>query len=287
MIKKANAQVIDPVISISDWQKIHGSKTFTGSKQASDTILDLKQHSRYLLSHCTIMASVMTEESPNDYLIKPETAQFVNSNHDSWENELLRQTYHGFRGAFCFEEHSQRRDEAKGHILDAVLRKVMVAPPDIWVYLVDILVATDLAHTRLINRIKSGDLNAMSMGCVTQFVTCSFCGKRVDDNTEPCSHLRFQKGTLINDEDGVPRIVSEICGHRSDPDSVKFIEASWVKVPACTLALLRSTVSEEWIGPKTPYTAAIEKRANKVAGKRNFHSLNLELSRSKAEMRGF
>ena len=35
---------------------------------------------------------------------------------------------------------------------------------------------------------------------------------------------------------------------------VKFVEASWVATPAFPGAAKRSIVSEEWVGPKTPYT---------------------------------
>ena len=68
--KQAGAVLAEPVISMQDWEKLHGRRSF-GVKTASlEKIAD--EQSRYLLSHCTIMSSVMTEADPEDYLIKPE-----------------------------------------------------------------------------------------------------------------------------------------------------------------------------------------------------------------------
>ena len=59
MFKKfANAELKEPTITIPDWGKMYGHvfgrKTASISKIAADT-------SKYMLSHATIMASVMTE----------------------------------------------------------------------------------------------------------------------------------------------------------------------------------------------------------------------------------
>jgi hypothetical protein len=93
------------------------------------------------------------------------------------------------------------------------------------------------------------------MGCVTDLVICSYCGQRVTDNGNYCSHLQYNKGSFLPDEDGIPRRVAELCGHRSLPNGgVKFIEASWVAIPAFPGASLRTIISTEWEGPKTAYT---------------------------------
>lgn len=212
MFKKlATGEISDPIISVQQWDALHGRKfghkTAAFNKLAGNT-------SKYLLSHVTIMASVQTEEEPYDYLIKPECSYLVNNNDDGWENEVLKLSYRSFVGAFNFLEHYQNSKAAKGHIIDSVLRKIQITPES-FVYFVDLLVATDLAHEDLVSKIRNEKLRYLSMGCVTDLVICSYCGKKVVDSNDFCQHLQYNKGQFIPDEDGVPRRVAELCfpGH--------------------------------------------------------------------------
>ena len=252
--KTANAEVVD-LISINNWEQMHGTRSF-GTKTASLQKIAADQ-SRYLLSHCTIMASVAVEQEPFDYLIRPSSSHLVNNNDDAWSNEVLQMSYRSFVGAFNFVEHFQNSKFAKGHILDSVLRKIKLGPEgEDWVYFCDILVATDLNHDKLVNDIRSGSTRYLSMGCVTDLVICSFCGAHVTDQSTYCHHLNYNKGQFLIDEDGISRRVAELCGHKSLPHGgVKFVEASWVATPAFPGASKRSIVSDEWTGPKTPYTS--------------------------------
>ena len=249
--KTATAELAD-IISMQSWEKMHGgrpagSKTATSAKVAAD-------QSKYLLSHCTIMASVAVEDEPFDYLIKPEASAFVNQNNDCWSTEVLQLSYRSFVGAFNFVEHFQNSKASKGHILDAVLRKIHLAP-DVVIGYVDILVATDLSHESLVTDIRSGKTKYMSMGCLTDLVICSFCGARCTEQHTYCKHLLYNKGEFLFDEGGVPRRIAELCGHKSLPfGGVKFVEASWVATPAFPGAAKRSIVMDEWLGPKSPYT---------------------------------
>ncbi len=257
--KQAGAVLAEPVISLKDWEKLHGRSSF-GHKTASLAKVADDQ-TRYLLSHCTIMSSVMTEEV-EDWLIKPECSHLCNNNDDAWTNEVLALSHKSFIGAFNFVEHYQNSAHSKGHILDAILRKIQIAGPEVWVYFCDILVATDMDHEKLVTDIRGGDIRYLSMGCVTDLVICSFCGQEVADNSAYCNHLMFQKGTFIEDESGVMRRVAELCGHKSMPHGgVKFVEASWVATPAFPGAALRNIVAEGWMGPKTPYTAASSEKS--------------------------
>lgn len=288
--KIANAVLAEPLISLGDWDKIVGKKQAFGHKTASMKKIAADQ-SKYLLSHCTIMSSVMTEESPYDYLVKPEASIYVNNNQDAWTNEVLKLSYKTFVGAFNFLEHFQNSKHAKGHILDAVLRKVTIAP-GVWVYYCDILVATDLIHESLITDIRSGKHKYMSMGCVTDLVICSFCGAHVTDTSTYCTHLQWQKGTFMPDDDGIPRIISELCGHQSLPGGgVKFVEASWVGTPAFPGAVNRGTVLDGWTGPATAYTAKIssvggfQKAASDLYVNNELPNNNLESARISADLR--
>lgn len=261
--KVANAVVTD-IISMNAWEKMHGTRSFRLKTAAAAQIH--QEQSKYLLTHATIMCSVMTEPEPFDFLIRPESSIYVNRNLDAWTNEVLKLSYRTFVGGFNFLEHYQNSKAAKGHILDAVLRKVSLTP-DVFVYYVDILVATDLKHAQLVADIRDEKMKYMSMGCLTDLVICSFCGARCVEQDHYCAHLRYNKGDYLFDEDGVPRIVGELCGHKSLPGGgVRFVEASWVGTPAFPGAAKRSVIVEEWNGPKTPYTfSAPESRMAKVA----------------------
>jgi hypothetical protein len=252
--KFANAEVID-VITAQAWERMQGKRSFRHRTAAASEIVAAQ--TKYILSHCTIMASVHCEEDPFDYLIRPESSALVNNNQDAWENTVMALSYGSFRGAFNFVEHYQNSKASKGHIIDAILRKVHLSPT-VWVYYVDLLVATDLAHTELVADIRSGKTKYMSMGCLTDLVICSFCGARCTDPDTYCDHLLYNKGEFLFDEGGVPRRVAELCGHKSLPNGgVVFAEASWVKVPAFPGAAKRSIVHDEWLGPATKYTTHV------------------------------
>lgn len=136
-------------------------------------------------------------------------------------------------------EHLQLLEESKGRIIDAVARDV-----DGNVY-IDILVATDRAHEKLVRDIEAGDTTTLSMGCSIDFSVCTKCGNVAVDETEFCAHIKFQKGSTFTDESGVQRLIAELCGHHSvDPTGgVRFIEASWVGVPAFKGAVLRNVLT--------------------------------------------
>lgn len=81
--------------------------------------------------------------------------------------------------------------------------------------------------------------------CQVSYTQCSKCGNVAEDETQLCSHVRFQKRNNFLDPLGKQRIIAELCGHWSEPGSVKFIEASWVANPAFTGAVLRNILTPE------------------------------------------
>lgn len=134
-------------------------------------------------------------------------------------------------------EHVQIPELSKGKILDAVARDLGDT-----VY-IDILVATDKRHTDLIADIMSQKLSTMSMGAIIKFSLCSKCGNYAVDETDLCTHIRYQKGTTFISETGEELRVGELCGHHSEPDSLHFIEASWVETPAFEGAVTRTILN--------------------------------------------
>jgi hypothetical protein len=282
--KTANAIVREPVLSPHDWENAWGGLDFhiPLSPEAKGFWKTASSaQSKYLLSHCTIMSSVATEEEPYDYLIRPASAHLVNNNDDAWSNDVMKMSHRTFVGAFNFVEHFQNSKYAKGHIIDSILRKIhLTQDPRDSVYFVDILVATDLSHKKLATDIRNGKVKYLSMGCVTDLVICSFCGQKVADAGSYCHHLQFSKGAFLPDDDGVPRRIAELCGHKSLPGGgVRFVEASWVQTPAFPGAVKRSIVSEEWIGPATQYTRQVaasgEEFAKAASENDNYQGLNV------------
>lgn len=134
-------------------------------------------------------------------------------------------------------EHVQVPELSKGKIIDAVARDLGDT-----IY-IDILVATDRKHKQLIKDIESGKVNAMSMGCSIAYSRCSKCGNVAAEEEDLCDHIRHEKGNYFIDEQGIKRLISELCGHSSDKESVTFIEASWVANPAFKGAVLRQVLN--------------------------------------------
>lgn len=89
--------------------------------------------------------------------------------------------------------------------------------------------------------------------CVAEILQCSRCGHESLDDNDECEHVRHQLGEYFKDENGVRRIVAELCGRSyidpvtgkrvGDPTSVRFIEASWVESPAFRGAVINHLVS--------------------------------------------
>ena len=208
---------------------------------------------KYLLTHCTACCGVQTEQSP-DWYIKPEFTedphnQYINNNGDGWTNEMLFVCYKTFIGGHNYYNHIQDPAQSKGRIIDAVCRKVVLAnegkEDEIFTYYVDLLVATNSKHADIIKRIENGELTTLSMGCLTAYTTCSQCGHKAITEEELCSHIRYNKRSYFTDENGQQRLVAELCGSLdgSDPESVTFIEISWVEIPAFAGAVTRNTLA--------------------------------------------
>lgn len=229
---------------------------------------------KYLFSHCSIVASVDTEE--NGYWLKPACNELVNSNGNAWTNKVLLATFKTFIGAENYLEHCQVPELSKGKILDAVLRPLEYVDKEgrkANIYYCDILVATNRKHGSLVKKIAGGELTTMSMGCTCNHVTCSQCGRVIEGDNDNCKHISNELGGKFADKNGVLRVTSELCGRTiknkdgevvGDPKSVFFIEASWVANPAFTGAVLNHYVSDikdlkvaskyaEWSSKKLAY----------------------------------
>jgi hypothetical protein len=73
-----------------------------------------------------------------------------------------------------------------------------------------------------------------------KYSQCSQCGRIAEDDTQACKHVRFFKNNYFYDPNGEKRIIAELCGRSEDPDSCKFMDASWVRKPAFEGAVLRN-----------------------------------------------
>jgi hypothetical protein len=260
-LKFAKAKLQKPGIKFEEWDALRRTALSPApdfQKRTAKTILNEYDPSRYMLSHATIVASVNVVDASAplgrhfiegfevnrrypDYYVTPETTQYVNNNNDAFERKLLLASFKTFIGAQSYVEHVQIPEMSRGRIVDAAARDVGDS-----IY-IDILIANDLRHAPLIRSIKSGQLGTLSMGCSTSSTTCTKCGNVANDETQLCACIRFFKGSEFLDESGVKRKVAELCGHYSDPTSVKFIEASWVANPAFKGAVIRNIISAEEI----------------------------------------
>ena len=281
MIKTANAAVLHTGWTREQWDKIRRESRSSRIRTAEvdQRLLGRFDPARYLLTHCTIVASVDVQDSPlplgrfdrvgralspgvvldslrsfvgkpvidrryHDFLVTPETAKYVNDNGDAWERRQLLGTFRTFIGSPNYVEHVQVPELSKGVIVDAVARDIGES-----VY-VDILVATDRKHKDLVLSISRNEMNTLSMGCHVEFTICTHpgCGNVAFDDDQLCDHAKRQKGKNVTDEDGISRIVCELCGHRDAENSNVYIEASWVGNPAFSGAVRRSILAPVEIG---------------------------------------
>jgi len=266
MLKYGNASLVQASVAPNDWTDRVYKDACTGNQcklKTAKKVVAKYSPDKYLLSHVTIIASVDTDlADPKDpksgYLIKPEFSKLINNNGDAWTKQVLINSYRSFIGGENYLEHVQIPELSKGKIIDAVPREIVIGKDkegkELTSLYIDILVATNRKHDELVRQIQSNELNSLSMGCMIKYSICSRCGNRAVDDTEACNHVRFQKNNTFFDDNGVQRKVAELCGHDTEPDSVKFIEASWVRQPAFTGAVLRSFVT-----PSEVISSKIEK----------------------------
>ena len=264
-LKRANAMVVHPRISYRGWGGIRKVASTGSSRNLTDQAREILgaplSSDTHLVTHCTIVASVDVDSVPGvklgnvkvgstmvnrkwaDYYIKPQCSQFVNNNGDSWSRDVLRMAYPTFIGAHNFQEHVQIEEQSKGRIIDAAARDIGDS------LYIDILVATDRKHAALVQDIESGKMATLSMGCTTDFTICSQCGHFAVDETQLCNHIKYAKLNTFMDDAGQKRVIAELCGHKDygeNPDApggVRFIEASWVAVPAFPGAVMRNILA--------------------------------------------
>jgi len=254
-LRYAYAKTIQPDIKVAGWEEIRRAGNPFVERAAAKVVFTEFSPNDYMLSHCTIIASVDAEPGNAplgksvvdgfqinrkypDWLVTQKTAKYINNNNDAWERKLLLSCFRTFIGGENYVEHIQIPEFSRGKIIDAAARDIGDS-----IY-VDILVATHRKHQPLIASITSGALQTLSMGCQVEFTICTKCGNVAYDETQLCPHVRFAKGTPWKDAAGNERIVAELCGHiEEEPGSVKFIEASWVGNPAFTGAVLRNILN--------------------------------------------
>ncbi len=233
-----------------------GCEVVKGHRNRVASSLKKIDPSNFIFSHTTIVASVDVHRPKKiklgrrfasgcelnvvypDIRINNSCDKLINNNMDAWERDLLLNSYRSFIGAHNYCEHVQIPELSKGFIADAVARDTGDS-----VY-IDILVATNKKHDVLVDDILSGRMNALSMGCTSQFTICTKCGNVApDEDSLCCCIVNDGKGSKFFDDDGSVHRVAELVGHKSVPNSCQFIEASWVHVPAFAGAVKRNVIS--------------------------------------------
>lgn len=255
LMRTARARVAAKSVNPEYWldirSKARGSAFFKSA--SAKVVLDAYDPSKYLLTHCTIVASVDTEDTGlptgkfmsngvqierlySDFYVTENTEKYINNNRDCFERNLLLASYRTFIGAQNYSEHVQIPELSKGRVIDAAARDIGDS-----IY-IDILVATERKHVELVQDISTGVMSTLSMGAQISFSICTFCGNVAYDEVQLCPHVKYAKGTKFVDAKGQQRVIAELCGHMSVPESVKFIEASWVGTPAFTGAVVRGVL---------------------------------------------
>ncbi len=257
-MRYATALTVEPTIQQQSWNSRVASTTGASpdiSGKAAEILGGPFNPHDYVLSHCSIVCSVDTLPAESgirlgsvqedgryinrkygDFRINPSHDKYINNNLDAFERKVVMKAYRTFVGAQNYQEHVQRVELSKGRILDAVARNLGDST------YIDILVATHKKHAKLVKDIKSGKMNAMSMGASVASTICTKCGNVAKDETELCHHVRYEKGNVFHDAHGNRHRVAELCGHvdMEPTGGVHFIEASWVADPAFKGAVMRN-----------------------------------------------
>ena len=199
------------------------------NKEAEYSIIANIDSDNFIYVHSTIMAAVKTAD--NGYYITPETEKFINDNHDSWKESDLLSDYKTFKNALTFVEHDQNVERAKGKCIDVIARRL----PD--TLLIDVLFSVAKRHVDLLENIKTGIINAVSMGCTTEQTVCSICGNVARDSSQYCTHIKNGKGRYFVCADGTKRKAAELCEKNS------FFDVSLVANPAFAGAVFRKILS--------------------------------------------
>jgi hypothetical protein len=75
-----------------------------------------------------------------------------------------------------------------------------------------------------------------------KYSICTQCGCIAEDESQSCKHIKYFKGNYFYDDNGIKRVVAELCGSTEDPESCKFIDGSWVRKPAFEGAVLHKVL---------------------------------------------
>lgn len=262
-LKTAKAVVTKTSVTVDEWNSVivgfnTGRDPNSRIRTAGSVVTAEYSPEKYLLTHCTIVASVDVVPGPEasklgrhmatypdygtfqverrypDYYVKSGCDPWINNNSDCFERELVRVAHKTFVGADNFVEHIQIPELSKGKVIDVALRDTGES------LYVDILVATERRHTDLVRDIETEKLFTLSMGCIVAFTICTKCGNVAVDETDLCPCIKYEKGNYFLDKFGERRRVAEICGHKDTPESVIWMDASWVRDPAFIGAVMRN-----------------------------------------------
>lgn len=106
-----------------------------------------------------------------------------------WDSEIHQQVYRGWVGCPTYEEHANDDfKQARGVVIDSVLRKVPDVQGNIWKVLG--LAAFDRTkYPELAARLLGRKTNDVSMGCMVSNYSCSICHKL----SGSCNHINMRK----------------------------------------------------------------------------------------------
>lgn len=251
-------QIFAPIAHIldnpqNDWKNILSCSRGNIRTAYRELNVDWKKFNRqdYLFAHVSILASCQVED--NGYRIVQPCDELVNANGNAWTNEVITYCYKTFVGGDVYRDHIQVPALSKGKILDAVLRPVTYKGKngkEADVFYVDLLTCTSRKHEDLVEKIQSGQITTLSMGCCCNYATCSICGKVIGDDDKNCEHLENHLGQYIN-VDGKNYKCAELIGAIDKntgeyiADSCHFIEASWVEHPAFAGAVVNYLIGQQ------------------------------------------
>lgn len=167
----------------------------------------------------------------DDYLfcrVRACSADVPNKNGDTFPYDELKATYHTFinKGVYC-DHQTDSVNDMRGRIFDAVFKE---NEDQAWV---ELLIGIDKTWTDLCNKVKTGQITDVSMGCYVKEGICSVCGNCCKGETDEygevidmCDHVRLYKnqyfeGELVHEEcSGVEFIEISLVTDGADPQAI-------------------------------------------------------------------
>lgn len=215
------------------------------------TVIELNPE-EWVFSEADMVTSWNTQD--DGLTLTQNSLAYVNKKNEGIKTPDLLKYYNSFIGAYVFKNHVQDENLAKGVVLDATLRSIVIGTidrngeqvPERIFYVRGLQAFNKKDDALLAEAVRKGDIKYCSMGNAYFNKQCSKCGAtglKTDEGDTRCVHLKLSLGQYYEAQNGE---TSKIVEWWSDTDNngnenfIEFIEISALTIdPAFNGAIVR------------------------------------------------